>query len=163
MVRLIALAVILSASLPVDAADAAPKQPGGVWRAALDAGPLVFVLVVVIAVLCSAVAIHIAAGFTGLPNRGFGRACKAAGIGLVLTFVIPFVFGLMLGLFGVKSQATLVTAYVLSAILPGTLAIRSAYEAGFVSSLVTFVVAAVVTVLIVVGSFFGLNAVLGTS
>lgn len=147
------------AAFAAQGSSATPADVGAV----LGAGLFVLLLVVLIALVFNAIFIHMASGIVNLPNRSFGKAFSAAIICLILSFVVPFALGLILGLAGIQSQGLQMAVGILALILPGTLAIMLSYGATFVSSLITYIVSFVLTVIVAVVAFFGLVAVMGTA
>jgi len=117
----------------------------------------VLILLMVVLLLVQAVFIHVAAGITGLRGARFGTAFKAALFTWVLQLALPCVFGFLLGASGQAGLAQGGMASVVS-LLAGTLAVKVAYDEGLLKSLITYLLALVLTVVVLVGLVFALLA-----
>ncbi|MBI3828337.1 MAG: hypothetical protein HY291_02400 [Planctomycetes bacterium] len=129
---------------PVSAGDAATAGLGLAMILAIVLGAFL------IGFFIQAIFIHIAASLMGLRGT-FGAAFKAS--------IIAWVLGLLFGVLGtvLSNFVTPTLAGGLNTaawLLAGTLAIKSAYETGFISALVTYFLSLVVTIAILVALWF---------
>jgi hypothetical protein len=145
----------IAASSPATAFAA--EWSDNVWTRSWQRGAIVFAAVLFGIYLSGALFIHFAAGVTKLENRSFGRALKAALVTWLLAQIMAFLVGFGFGLFDMHTTGAVLAGVALVILLPGTLAIRNYYEAGFVTSLITFVIA----VLLWVGAVLGIEYALG--
>jgi hypothetical protein len=118
----------------------------------------ILLLLFVVALVVEAIFIWIASAMVGMPRSGFGVAFKAA----FFAWILGIVFGVLAGFlsvaltpFGAQALGLLFT------VLGGTLAIQTSYGSGFWAALITFIVAWILTVVVLVGMVFVLIAVLG--
>lgn len=129
---------------PVSAGDVAAAGIGLAMILAIIAG------VFLIGFFIQAIFIHIAASIMGLRGT-FGAAFKAS----IIAWVLGIFFGVLATV--LSSFVTPVVAGGLNSLvllLAGTLAIKSAYETGFISALVTYFLSMAVTVAILVALWF---------
>lgn len=130
---------------------ASASESSGVFQRTWEKGPVFFAVTVALALLLWAVFIHVSASITKLEHRSFGRAFRAAIVSWILGLFLPFVLGFLFGLFQVTSQSAITAVSAACLVLPGTLAIRNCYEAGFLVSLITYLIALVVMCAVMIG------------
>lgn len=130
----------------------AAEDSGSFLVRAWHRGPVFFAVTLAVALVFWAVLIHVAAGITKLEHRTFGRALKAAFISWILGNLLYAL--MMAGQSFLPTETARLACFSAVILLPGTLAIRNCYEAGFVTSLFTFLI--VLVVMLVLGVVAGL-------
>jgi len=117
----------------------------------------VILVLAVVALLIQAVFIHMAAGLVGLRNAGFGRAFKAAFIAWLLHLGLACTAGMVLG---AVAHGTLIQNAVgtLVGVAAGTLGVKISYDEGLLKSFIAYILAFVLTVIVIFALAFGLAA-----
>jgi hypothetical protein len=146
------------AAPPLASASSAVEQSSGsMLRAAWEQGPLAFLILVAIVLVSAGLFIYAAASMAGVENRSFLKAVKAAALAWFLSLVVAFLVGFGCGVAGVDSDAARIAAIAVCALLPGTLAIRTVYEASWPKALWTWLLASVLTIVVLFTGLFALS------
>lgn len=117
----------------------------------------VIVGLALVVLVIEAVFIHLGACLIGLRQATFGRAFKAALFIWLLQLALSCLTGVVMAAFFPSAVAQGGFSFAVS-LLAGTLAVKTAYDEGFVKSMLAYLLALILTTIVVVGLVFALLA-----